>query len=67
MQFRTMVGGDGDHASIELSDDQLLAAVKQDLAEIIGIDGEPEIVKIYRWKHGIPQYRIGHSEIMSVH
>ena len=64
VQFRTMVGGDGDHASIELSDDQLLAAVKQDLAEIIGIDGEPEIVKIYRWKHGIPQYRIGHSEII---
>lgn len=65
VQFRTMVGGDGDHASINLSDDELLEAVKKDLGEIIGINGEPEITRIYRWKYGIPQYRIGHSLIMA--
>jgi oxygen-dependent protoporphyrinogen oxidase len=65
IQFRTMVGGDGDHDSINLSDADLLTAVKKDLGEVIGIDGEPELVKIYRWKHGIPQYRIGHSKIMA--
>jgi oxygen-dependent protoporphyrinogen oxidase len=60
-----MVGGDGDHESFNLSDADLLAAVKKDLGEVIGIDGEPELVKIYRWKYGIPQYRIGHSKIMT--
>lgn len=65
IQFRTMVGGDGDHDSINLSDTDLLTAVKKDLGEVIGIDGEPELVKIYRWKYGIPQYRIGHSKIMT--
>ncbi len=65
IQFRTMVGGDGDHDSINLSDDDLLAAVKKDLGDVIGIDGEPELVRIYRWKYGIPQYRIGHSKIMT--
>ena len=65
IQFRTMVGGDGDHESINLSDVDLLTAVKKDLGDVVGIEGEPELVKIYRWKYGIPQYRIGHSKIMT--
>ncbi len=63
VQFRTMVGGDGDHASADLSDDKLVDLVVDDMRGIIGITGGPRTIKIYRWKYGIPQYRIGHSAV----
>ncbi len=65
VQFRTMIGGDGDHESINLSDNDLLDAVQSDLDAIVGINGKPELFKIYRWAKGIPQFKIGHAEIMS--
>lgn len=61
VQFRCMVGGDGDHDSYNLNDEELLNTVTNDLDEILGINGDPETVKIYRWKNGIPQFHIGHS------
>lgn len=64
IQFRTMVGGDGYHESVDLSEVELLAAVKTDLGEIMRITGEPKIVKMYRWKYGIPQYRVGHRKLL---
>ncbi|MBD3403393.1 protoporphyrinogen oxidase, partial [candidate division GN15 bacterium] len=65
VQFRTMVGGDGDHDSVNLSDDDLLARVNRDLDRIVGLRGDPSLVKIYRWSHGIPQFRIGHGDVMN--
>ncbi|KAA3636269.1 MAG: protoporphyrinogen oxidase, partial [Calditrichaeota bacterium] len=42
VQFRTMVGGDGDHDSIKLTDDELLARVIKDMNDIVGLTGEPD-------------------------
>ncbi len=64
-QFRTMIGGDGDHESLQLSDEDLISKVESDLDSIIGIEAAPEITSIYKWKNGIPQYKIGHTEVMS--
>ena len=64
VQFRTMVGGDGDHASAAMSDSQLISAVTQDLRDIVGIDSEPEMVRLFRWSQGIPQYHIGHGNLI---
>lgn len=65
VQFRTMIGGDGDHQSAALSDAELLAIVQTDLEGIIGLTHPPRISRIYRWQHGIPQFRIGHGQIMN--
>ncbi len=64
VQFRTMLGGDGDHESIKLDDAQLTELATADLSEIMGISGKPETVKLYRWQYGIPQYHIGHRAVM---
>lgn len=64
VQFRSMVGGDGDQESANLSDDELVGLVRADLREIVGAEGLPQAVKLYRFRHGIPQYLIGHSEVM---
>lgn len=63
-QFRTMIGGDGDHESLELSDADLLSLVESDLEKIIGIEAAPEITSIFRWEKGIPQYKIGHGKVI---
>ncbi len=64
VQFRTMIGGDGDHESMKLSDDELIEIARKDLDAIVGLEGKPEVVKLYRWEKGIPQFRIGHAEVM---
>jgi len=65
VQFRTMVGGDGDPESIKLTDGDLTSAVHGDLDAIIGLEGSAETVRIYRWAKGIPQFKIGHSATMA--
>jgi len=61
-----MIGGDGDHLSHKLSDEEILSKVIADLDSIIGIRGEPDLIKIYRWNKGIPQYHIGHSKKVEI-
>ena len=63
--FRTMVGGDGNQRLKSLTDAEIIDLVKTDLGEILGITGNPEIKRVFRWVHGIPQYRPGHDAILS--
>lgn len=65
VQFRTMLGGDGDHKAIDLTDRELTDVAERELGQILGISGAPEQVRIYRWHRGIPQFKIGHSQIMA--
>ncbi|MFQ5499839.1 MAG: protoporphyrinogen oxidase [Candidatus Zixiibacteriota bacterium] len=65
VQLRMMIGGDGDHDSIQLSDDALTLLVRKELDDILDISDPPEIVRVYRFPRGIPQYHIGHSSILS--
>ena len=64
VQLRTMLGGDGDYQSINLSDDELISRTADDLGEILGVRGEADTTKVYRWSRGIPQFRIGHAVIL---
>ena len=63
--FRTMVGSDGNYRLKRLTDAELIDLVKTDLGEILGITGNPEMERVFRWVHGIPQYRPGHDAILS--
>lgn len=64
VQFRTMLGGDGNHDVIDLSDAELVARVRQDLGEIVGLTGEPTIARVFTWPNGIPQFVVGHQARM---
>ncbi len=63
--FRTMVGDDGNSPLINLTDAELIDLVKIDLGEILGITGNPEMERVFRWVHGIPLYRTGHDAILT--
>jgi len=63
VQFRSMLGGAGDPAVLELSDEQLWQTLKRELNPLVGIRSEePAFIRIYRWERGIPQFKMGHRE-----
>jgi oxygen-dependent protoporphyrinogen oxidase len=47
---------------LDRSDEELVASVRRELAEILRIDGEPVITRLFRWTRQSPQYEVGHLE-----
>lgn len=60
--LRCFVGGAKNEAIVSWGDARLLAAVRGNIEEILGIRGEPQLTRIYRWKRSMPQYTLGHEE-----
>jgi len=38
--------------------------VRAELREVMGIAAAPEFVEIFRWPRGMPQYRVGHVDLV---
>ncbi|HUI11006.1 MAG TPA: protoporphyrinogen oxidase [Bacteroidota bacterium] len=62
----TFVGGSRQPALALLDDEALTAAVRRDLREIMDVRGEPVYRSIRRWERAIPQYAVGHLDLMDV-
>lgn len=60
--LRSMMGGATNPEAISLTDDEVKARTMNDLKQIMGIDCEPDFVRIYRHQNAIPQYTRGHGE-----
>jgi oxygen-dependent protoporphyrinogen oxidase len=60
--MRVMIGGAHDPRVLDLSDDELLAVVRDDLRKTMGLGIAPEMVRVIRHPRGIPQYTIGHLD-----
>ncbi|MDI6804839.1 MAG: protoporphyrinogen oxidase [Bacteroidota bacterium] len=60
VSFTTFVGGSRNPEMLDNDDDKILDFTNSELKSIIGIEGEPDFVKIMRWDKAIPQYRLGY-------
>lgn len=60
--MRVFVGGALDPAAARLDDTDLLARVRYEAADLLGIRGAPRLVQIDRWHAAMPQYHVGHVE-----
>jgi oxygen-dependent protoporphyrinogen oxidase len=60
--LRTYVGRAGAQEWIHFTDEQLLAQVRKDLQQLMGIHAEPAFYEITRLKQSMPQYPVGHVE-----
>jgi oxygen-dependent protoporphyrinogen oxidase len=58
--MRAMIGGGEDPGAIELSDADMLAVVRADLARTMRVEVAPAFTRIFRHRLGIPQYTLGH-------
>jgi oxygen-dependent protoporphyrinogen oxidase len=60
--FRAFLGGARDEALLQESDAALVAVVRRELYEILGIEAEPEHTQVSRWRRAMAQYSVGHQE-----
>ncbi|MCX8029954.1 MAG: protoporphyrinogen oxidase [Thermodesulfovibrionales bacterium] len=60
--MRVFVGGQRNPQIAMLDDEALIKTVFTELKNILFMEGEPDLVKIYRWEKAIPQYLLGHDE-----
>ncbi len=60
--LRTFVGGALQPELFSLTDAQLIETVRGELAETLGVRGEPDFVRIYRYSNAMPQYVVGHLD-----
>ncbi len=59
--LRSMVGGARTPELALLPDEQLIDRVRSDLKAILGINPEPDFIRIFRHERAIPQYVVGHA------
>jgi protoporphyrinogen/coproporphyrinogen III oxidase len=60
----SFVGGSRRPDLAEKDDDEVVRIVSGELKDLMKISGEPMYSRISRWKRAIPQYYIGHLDIM---
>jgi oxygen-dependent protoporphyrinogen oxidase len=60
--LRSMMGGATNKEAIKLTDTEIERRVREDLRQIMGIDCEPDFIRIYRHSQAIPQYTKGHGD-----
>jgi oxygen-dependent protoporphyrinogen oxidase len=59
---RVFVGGSRTPDTLALDDDALLALVRSELRELLGITAAPVWTRLFRWFNSFPQYELGHIE-----
>ena len=59
--LRSMMGGACFPQYVTLSDDEVVARVRKDLALTMGIEATPEFIRVFRHPQAIPQYTVGHG------
>lgn len=60
--FRVFIGGACQEELVGLPDGQLYDIAQRELAELLGVRGEPQIRELVRWNQAMPQYQLGHLD-----
>lgn len=63
--LRAYVGGAADPAAIDRPDAVLAVEAQHDLGRLLNIAGDPELIRIYRWRDATPQLHVGHLDAMA--
>lgn len=60
--IRVFVGGALQPHLAELPDDELVETTHRELADLLGVRGDPELTHVTRWQGAMPQYHLGHLD-----
>jgi oxygen-dependent protoporphyrinogen oxidase len=61
--LRVFFGG-GEPSLADLQEDEIVAAIRAELKEILGITAEPVLVEVFCWPNSFPQAYVGHQELV---
>ncbi|HWZ55015.1 MAG TPA: protoporphyrinogen oxidase [Verrucomicrobiae bacterium] len=62
--FTSFAGGATDPKMCDLSDEKIVEIVGSEVASVLGITGSPVAAHVHRYVRAIPQYNLGHTEIV---
>ncbi|HEX5106718.1 MAG TPA: protoporphyrinogen oxidase, partial [Pirellulaceae bacterium] len=62
--LRIFIGGALQPQLVDLSDDEIRRLVLAELSELVGLTGEPEFFDVARWRGMMPQYHVGHLDLV---
>lgn len=66
--LRVFIGGALQEELLELPDDRLLSIAHREMAQLLGIRGEPLLHRLARLPASMPQYYVGHGErVATIH
>jgi oxygen-dependent protoporphyrinogen oxidase len=57
---RAFVGGEMSREMMNVGDDEMIAAVRDEFRALLGVTAAPGLVEIRRWPDSMPQYEVGH-------
>jgi oxygen-dependent protoporphyrinogen oxidase len=60
--MRGFLGGGRDPHRLESSDESLIDAARSELEDLLNIDGDPIVTRLFRFTKQSPQYEVGHLE-----
>jgi len=60
--IRCFLAGARDEEILSSSEDEILAIVRDELRQIIGLKAEPLFARVYKWKAAMAQYSVGHLD-----
>jgi oxygen-dependent protoporphyrinogen oxidase len=60
--IRAFLGGGRDPHRLERSDEELVDTARRALTEVLGIEGEAILTRIFRFTRQSPQYEVGHLD-----
>jgi oxygen-dependent protoporphyrinogen oxidase len=60
--LRGFLGGGRDPQRLDRSDDDLVESAREELTELLRIEGAPLFARLYRWTRQSPQYEVGHQQ-----
>jgi oxygen-dependent protoporphyrinogen oxidase len=63
--IRAFLGGACQPQYNELTDQQLITTARKELRDLIGAFGEPSLTEVVRWPSAMPQYHVGHVELVN--
>ncbi len=58
--LRAFVGGAMQASLLERSDEEMIAMVRREFEELLGVKGAALFAVVQRWPRSMPQYRVGH-------
>jgi oxygen-dependent protoporphyrinogen oxidase len=62
--LRCFLGGSRDTEVMTLDDGEIVTVVRRELEAILGVTAAPLFYRIYRWPASMPQYAVGHADLV---
>jgi protoporphyrinogen/coproporphyrinogen III oxidase len=63
--YRVFIGGALQGELVEQNDEFLIRTANEELARWLGFDGTIQFSRVFRWKRTMPQYHVGHSDLIA--